>query len=316
MTDWLRAIGDSRYSLVLDISECGLQKLPVEVQDGMPWLHTLSAKKNRIKEIPTDFSLSVAALTQLDLSFNLLTFLPAICVASLPLQILRLRGNSLFELESEALPSSLQHLDISKNNLVVLPLMSHLVSLLEFDASENQLVAVHDSLGCCIRLETLFLNDNQLLSFPLLHLPSLCHLDLTRNQLTSLPSLIGSECRQLREIRLAYNKLESLPESLSLCSHLSSLILRGNEQLIFPPALLSLFHLSILDLEQTHPASPVNAQHLPSDEVTLRKQLHAKKQLHSHSEKGKAVKGTGKEEQSPLTLMDEGEEEPSALFSW
>eukprot|EP00186_Timspurckia_oligopyrenoides_P000898 CAMPEP_0182447980 /NCGR_PEP_ID=MMETSP1172-20130603/22347_1 /TAXON_ID=708627 /ORGANISM="Timspurckia oligopyrenoides, Strain CCMP3278" /LENGTH=465 /DNA_ID=CAMNT_0024644655 /DNA_START=422 /DNA_END=1819 /DNA_ORIENTATION=+ len=86
------------------------------------------------------------------------------------------------------------------------------------------------------------------------HLPHLIHLNLSRNQLTQLPSDIDC-CINLQTLNLMNNKLKTLPESVSNLSHLQHLGLKSNQLVQLPEHignLSSLIALYITDnrLEQ------------------------------------------------------------------
>lgn len=79
-------------------------------------------------------------------------------------------------------------------------------------------------------LTKLILSSNKLkcLSDHLRLLPALTVLDVHDNQLTSLPSAIGS-LENLQKLNVSHNKLKDLPEELIWLKHLRSLLLQHNE---------------------------------------------------------------------------------------
>jgi internalin A len=72
-------------------------------------------------------------------------------------------------------------------------------------------------------------------------------LNLSRNELTTLPESFGS-LQKLEKLDLVYNQLESLPESLGKLSNLSRLSLSNNKIGKLPESLGELSNLSALDL--------------------------------------------------------------------
>ncbi len=78
----------------------------------------------------------------------------------------------------------------------------------------------------------------------------LTYLDLTGNELASLPDVIGSLIN-LREIHLTHNLIKELPATFSQLQSLRILYLDRNSVSIFPPEILELRNLETLDISST-----------------------------------------------------------------
>ncbi|ORX90964.1 L domain-like protein [Basidiobolus meristosporus CBS 931.73] len=136
-------------------------------------------------------------------------------------------------------------------------LPSALTSLRVLRLSGNQITRLPETLGESIRLETLVLGSifggNLLQSFPekcISRLVNLKELDLTQNQLASLPSDIGHPKSRLERLAVGENRLLSLPCSIGLCRSLRSLDLSRNRLLDLPIEITDLSGLETLDLTE------------------------------------------------------------------
>ena len=75
-------------------------------------------------------------------------------------------------------------------------------------------------------------------------------LDLSENQIESLPSAFGSSLVNLRTLNLRDNKLSELPDSFSQLKHLTQVNLKKNKLREFPMPLCDVEKLRGLDLQQ------------------------------------------------------------------
>lgn len=104
-----------------------------------------------------------------------------------------------------------QELAINNNSLKLLPSsFRNLTALVRLDASENKLTALpeQDSLGGCVNLE---------------------YLNLSHNQLMSLPHNDMRSCSKLIRLDLSYNQFQEMPNDLIL--HIDALVfleMKGN----------------------------------------------------------------------------------------
>ncbi len=133
---------------------------------------------------------------------------------------------------------ALQELDISGNNLRVLPPELGTLRLRALDARNNQLNALPAELGAMRTLERLRLGRNNLGETPptFSGLASLVELDLSANLFYSLPLPIG-ELKELRTLNLEGNRLRTVSLSGYKLPSLEELNMRGNhsEELTIGP---------------------------------------------------------------------------------
>lgn len=150
----------------------------------------------------------------------------------------------------ETLSSSLESLNVSRNNLSSLPktignlrvlkwltlhrnLLSSvpdsicwLSSLVTLDLSRNKLSSVPEDIGNLSSLRKLDLSANKISSLPdsICRLYSIMTLDLSRNDLSSIPENIGN-LSSLKKLNLAANKLSYHPDSIGRLYLLENLII-------------------------------------------------------------------------------------------
>jgi small GTP-binding protein len=147
--------------------------------------------------------------TELDLSENKVTTLPA--------EILRLK--------------KLTQLKLSDNKLTTLPSeIVELKNLTTFYLSGNQLTTLPAEIGTLKNLTELYLSNNQLTSLPAeivkLKLKNLTKLYLSVNLLTSLPAEIG-KLKNLTVLNISWNQLTTLPAEIVELKNLTKLDLYG-----------------------------------------------------------------------------------------
>ncbi|KAK0644360.1 hypothetical protein B0T16DRAFT_460422 [Cercophora newfieldiana] len=156
------------------------------------------------------------------------------------------------------LGDTLEELDLSGTGLSSLPpnFGAELSHLKVATFSNCKFEILPKELASCPALEVVSFRANSMRevledSLP----PTLLSLDLTDNQITSLPSRIG-HCTQLEKLLLPGNQLQTLPSELSRCTKLSVLRLNSNRLATLPDWLLSLPSLAFLSFSSNPCASP------------------------------------------------------------
>ncbi|CAF4906675.1 unnamed protein product [Pieris macdunnoughi] len=224
---------------ILNLSHNHLTELPVEVFHDMQMLTSVDLSHNRIRNLADNLILS-ANLERLDLSNNDLSRMPT---------------NAL----SPGAASNLVELDLSSNTVpaVAIPdLVQRFRSLAWLDLSNNHLVRIESgAFGALPKLRWLDLSNNlpfngdrsgnifkglerklsylglknvSLQVIPSLPLPKLKTLDLSYNNLHSIPTDTTANLTRLRALDLSYNDLTKVPVATHSLSDLRWLSLSGN----------------------------------------------------------------------------------------
>ncbi|KIC76169.1 hypothetical protein DB42_EA00410 [Neochlamydia sp. EPS4] len=216
-----------------------------------------------------------AIITELDLRFSDLTFLPPeigqlskLCdlilinsnVTALPAeigQLSQLQYLNLLDNELTALPnemgqlSKLKSLRLCYNKLNSFPAgIEQLFQLQYLDLSGNNLTALPATIGQLSNLQGLSINDNQLTALPTAigELSRLQYLDLDKNQITALPRAI-KQLSQLHRLKLNGNHLTTLPAQIGFLSNLQRLDLISNQLTSLPAEIGRLPQLQELYLD-------------------------------------------------------------------
>ena len=128
-------------------------------------------------------------------------------------------------------------LDLSSNNLRVLPENIHLPNLKDFNVSDNELKALPNRLLLLPSLVTLDLSHNNLRVLPKnINLPNLKDFDLSYNKIQKLPTQL--HLPSLSSLDISHNRLRDVAAAMmQLCGsyNLTSIGLKGNN-LIVPPS--------------------------------------------------------------------------------
>ncbi|CAK1542778.1 unnamed protein product [Leptosia nina] len=121
-------------------------------------------------------------------------------------------------------------LDVSHNNISVLPSDALLLAtgLRDLNLSANRLERIAADALNGAALARLWLDRCMLLQLPPAKLPRLHYLSAEDNLLTEIEANVLSEIRFLRVLRLARNRLGSVPEAIAHTTRLQALNLAGN----------------------------------------------------------------------------------------
>lgn len=220
----LRQIPESLPNLVqIDLSANRFSLFPASLAQ-LNLLQKINFSSNRLHKFP---NLTFPALKELNLSGNkMATFL--LSAAFLPkLEKLYLSRNRLKKLEIGGICSTLDTLDLSNNQLNILP--DDLVAtpfLRHFYVNNNLLQQLPATLGHCNWLKTCHLAKNKLHNLPdyFKTFQRLEDLDLSGNAFAKLPHLPAS----IRKLDLAYNQLIQISANLVLPAALRHLDLSHN----------------------------------------------------------------------------------------
>ncbi|XP_075455857.1 leucine-rich repeat serine/threonine-protein kinase 2 isoform X2 [Ascaphus truei] len=191
-------------------------------------------------------------LKQLNLSYNQLKCVPeSIGNVAEKLEELILEGNSISEICAPLCLSELRILNLNKN------VLSSFASNFLKDCTKLETLSVMTNLLVTVpslpmKITTLRMSHNTFTSIPkeILQLPHLRSVDLSNNQIESLPGPVQWESLNLREIVLNYNKISILDLSKDACkwSRLEKLQLSHNTLKEIPPEIGCLENLTSLDV--------------------------------------------------------------------
>ncbi|KAM6943240.1 PH domain leucine-rich repeat-containing protein phosphatase 2 [Xenentodon cancila] len=217
-------------------------------------------------------------LAQMDLSQNLLEYLPDWVCDCRKIEMLDVTHNLLSELPSRLLNSmSLRKLLVGNNRLQKLPDLLDHVPLESLDLQHNKLGELPESLFYkALNLKHLNVSANALESIPpssqseeslstvqelylsgnnlnenscalLVGHQNLRVLHMAYNQLLTFPASKLSKLELLEELNLSGNKLKTIPSTVSSCKRLHTLIAHSNHIAVFPE-ILNLPEIELVDL--------------------------------------------------------------------
>ena len=252
---------------VVDVSFCSVERVSENFTRSCGHIAVLNLAHNMVREIPDAFP-EVLLFTQLNLSYNELSSLPAGMMNSRSLERLILRNNKLVSLPNFNFPqirdfdvafnqlenipncfessSFLTNLNISFNKLTELPLtLTSARRLLEFQANGNLFTKIPRCLLSFASVKTVALSGNKLTSLPEAFgsFFFMKTLDLSNNHFKTVPSAL-SACMGLKSLSLSHNIIEALPDGFRFPANLCFLDLSFNKLTKFQhgpmPALMSL----------------------------------------------------------------------------
>uniref|UniRef100_A0A8C7KTY9 PH domain leucine-rich repeat-containing protein phosphatase 2 n=1 Tax=Oncorhynchus kisutch TaxID=8019 RepID=A0A8C7KTY9_ONCKI len=238
-------------------------------------LRTLHASSNRLTTV--NIYPVPNQLTQMDLSRNLLEYLPDWVCDSRKVEVLDVTHNFLSELPARLLSSlSLRKLLAGNNRLQRLPDLLDHIPLEVLDLQHNKLGELPESLfykalkwylnvsanaletippssqseESLSTLQELYLTGNKLnenCAALLVGHQNLRVLHMAYNQLLSFPASKLSKLELLEELNLSGNKLKTIPSTVSSCKRLHTLIAHSNHISVFPE-ILNLPEIKLVDL--------------------------------------------------------------------
>lgn len=195
-------------------------------------------------------------LVELDISRNRLDHLPDILSTLRHLKILNVSCNLLTSIPTSLYQlTQLEVLNLSQNLLETIPyeMSRRLPNLVTLWLAGNQIHSIHAPLRCWKKMRHLQLGSvfggNQLRALPdqISEMPLLEELDVSHNQLRSLPHLA---LPRLLHLNVSDNHLDSLPKSIARCQRLRTLNVSKNQLMTLPADLVQLTHLELLDVSE------------------------------------------------------------------
>ncbi|XP_030621614.1 PH domain leucine-rich repeat-containing protein phosphatase 2 [Chanos chanos] len=239
-------------------------------------LRTLHANSNRLATV--NIYPVPSQLTHMDLSWNLLEYLPDWVCDSRKIEVLDVSHNHLYELPARLLSSlSLRKLLAGNNQLQKLPDLLDHIPLEALDLQHNKLAELPESFFYkALNLKYLNVSANALETIPpssqseeslstlqelyltgnnlnencaalLVGHQNLRVLHIAYNQLMSFPASKLSKLELLEELNLSGNKLKTIPSTVSSCKRLHSLIAHSNHISVFPEV-LNLPEIKLVDV--------------------------------------------------------------------
>ncbi|ELP89748.1 leucine-rich repeat containing protein, putative [Entamoeba invadens IP1] len=226
-----QTIFNNQKIAILDMSNNELQTLPMKME--MARLQHFNVGFNKLNHIDIDF-LKVLTLTHLDISFNKIVTLPTQIGTLSNLKSLHITGNNIATLPLEfsqlisltklhasdnkftTFPSvlltlsTLAKLYISSNHFEELPMLSTLMNLQTFDAS-NCFITSGKSVINLIKLEQLNLSNNYISEPPTLTgCTALVYVDISYNSLQKC--FDASQFKKIHMLDVSFNDLTEVPK--------------------------------------------------------------------------------------------------------
>jgi Leucine-rich repeat (LRR) protein len=231
----LRAWFSDRFEnlRVLDISDNQLENVPVEIK-SLKNLRNLQLHTNRLTMIPEGLFACFTVLTTLNLSHNQISDIPKDIQTHTNLQILDVSHNQLQRVFHLDQMKKLTHLLLNNNNI-----------------SWFQLRNLHIDDRSILELQELYLNSNKLNNVPDQFINDLNHiqvLDLSDNDLITVPLRINKINKTLVKLMLNKNKIQALPWQLGELWNLTDLDISDNNIHEMPASFWTYDNLRCLNL--------------------------------------------------------------------
>uniref|UniRef100_A0A9J7YU42 PH domain leucine-rich repeat-containing protein phosphatase 2 n=2 Tax=Cyprinus carpio carpio TaxID=630221 RepID=A0A9J7YU42_CYPCA len=230
----------------------------------------MDLSRNLLEYLP-DWVCDSRKIEVLDVSHNLLSELPARLLSSLSLRKL-LSGNNRLESLADLLDHiPLETLDLQHNKLRELPesFFYKALNLKYLNVSANALETIppsSQSEESLSTLQELYLTGNKLnenCAALLVGHQNLRVLHMAYNQLQSFPASKLSKLEVLEELNLSGNKLKTIPSTVSSCKRLHTLIAHSNHISVFPEV-LSLPEIKLVDVSCNELTEILLPESLPS----------------------------------------------------
>ncbi|XP_026752116.2 leucine-rich repeat-containing protein 40-like [Galleria mellonella] len=233
---------------MLDLSSNVIKSISPNVK-LLPQLVTLKLHDNALTNLPAEFG-ELKNLSNLSLDHNKMSLLPQEFYKLTELRWFSISHNLLEKIEPDFGDLvMLNFLNMSHNKLVVLPPgMGYLVRLVELNLSHNQLQELPPDIVNLRDLKKFNISNNNLRMLPPMgELRKMEILDANHNNIEVLPDFYG--CTALKEIYLANNYIKEITEEFcDQMQHLTVLNMRDNKLEVLPENISLLQTLKRLDL--------------------------------------------------------------------
>ncbi|XP_044743724.1 leucine-rich repeat-containing protein 40-like isoform X2 [Chrysoperla carnea] len=233
----------------LNLHDNCLTKLPEEI-GNLSKLAKLDLSRNKIAVFPIPLC-KLVELTTLNMSHNHLTHLHQNFTDLIMLEFLDLSENKINKLpRGMGFLIRLVDLNLSHNVLTSLPLdIVNLRDLTKLDISYNNLKLLPE-MGELRSLEYLYANNNNLIKIPsMTGCNNLKECYFGFNEIEALHSDMYHDMRSVKILDLPNNKLEEIPEGISVMQNLIRLNLQNNSLIYLPNTLCLLPHLQTLTVD-------------------------------------------------------------------
>jgi len=230
----------SANATVVEFTQNNLPEFPVNVLQ-MKLVETIDFSENKITLIPPEIVNIGATLVVLNLSYNNIGTLPMQIGQLRKLEELHLHKNKL-----QSLPDSigdlgaLQLLSLGENKLTSIPpSIGKLKQLRRLNIAYNVGVSIPNELSQCTQVYWIDISGNKYKQFPqaFISFKLLEILEANNNEFESLPQNFSTAFPLLQQIRLAHNKLNSLPADLGALQGLEELEVTFNNLTALPKSL-------------------------------------------------------------------------------
>ncbi|KAJ1873743.1 cysteinyl-tRNA synthetase [Coemansia sp. RSA 990] len=258
----------------LDLSGNDIKQMRHAPLDKLDRLTTLMLRNNRLVDLPESLArirslrvlnvsnnnlaafpqvvTRIRSLEELDISLNRIPMIPDAISALTDLIKLNVMGNALTGNLPNGLRrlAKLEELDVRQNKLQDFEIVSELAGLKLLYTETNMVTRAHMDLSCAVSVS---LRSNKLTQCHLTNpARTLVFLDLSRNQLTELPSDVFMNLPILEHLILDSNHIVSIPPSIGNLKNLKYLSCANNILSLIPIELARLENLATLDLHSNN----------------------------------------------------------------
>lgn len=254
----------------LELSRNFIKSVPGSI-NMLKNLTILNLQSNRLSCLPAGFG-NLKHLQLLDLSSNLFTEYPEVINECTNLLQVDLSSNRIYSIPSNINKlAKLAKLNFAYNNLTVIPNLKDMANLRTINLKDN---LIHSFRASSKSLQYIYLSDNRISEFED-ELPNLRTLDVAKNPLTSVyfkenvmnflttlnlskanltivPSIIWKKFVKLRRLELDENNLTQISEAIENLTELNYLSFSRNKLESLPKSIVKLKKLKFLDLHSNN----------------------------------------------------------------